>query len=116
MDRKDFVKQLEIAQSYVLSDEIFNLIKKEIEVYGRLKESTVVLEELAELQQEVTKIMREENWGESFDDHDHYSLLEEMADVQLAIYILMGLYDVTSKDLSKAVNVKFERAKRRIGK
>lgn len=62
----------------------------------------IIMEELAELQQMVSKFARGE-----IDDKD--TLLEEMADVKICVDMLMKLANVESADLTKATGAKLFR-------
>lgn len=61
----------------------------------------IVTEELAELTQEVSKKLRGKE--------NYYNLLEEMADVQLALYYLQNICGICDEDLQKAIRIKAER-------
>lgn len=64
------------------------------------------MEELAELSQEISKHIRGKG--------DHFSLLEEMADVQVCLLHLQNLFNISDEELNKAVNVKLNRCARRL--
>ena len=61
----------------------------------------IVMEELAELSQEVSKALRGEG--------SKFCLIEEMADVCLGIKYLQEIFDIKEEDLAKACNVKLNR-------
>lgn len=64
------------------------------------------MEEMAELSQEISKHIRGKG--------DHFSLLEEMADVQICLYHLQNLYKISNEELNKAINVKISRCAGRL--
>lgn len=66
---------------------------------------TVVMEELAELQQQISKQIR--------GCDDTIGLLEEMADVYICLYFLGSIFGISREDLEKAIDVKLEREKSR---
>lgn len=66
----------------------------------------IVMEELAELIQQVSKQLR--NTGDSYD------LVEEMADVYICLEFLKLIFDVDPDMLQKAIDVKLKREAERI--
>lgn len=81
-------------------------IAKTINQLGWKTCSTGCMEELAELQQQISKQIR--GFG------DRVGLLEEMADVCIAIEMLKKMYDISDQDLENAMTVKFVRQKDRV--
>jgi NTP pyrophosphatase (non-canonical NTP hydrolase) len=61
----------------------------------------IVMEELAELSQEVSKSLRNKE--------DINALLEESADVVLCIKYIQEIFGITDDELNRAVSVKVER-------
>ena len=84
------------------------VVKKSIEHYGKDVQSTVCMEECAELIQAISKEKR----GKSDKDH----LAEEMADVIICIEILKQIYNITDDEIYSWVITKQERIIRRIEK
>ena len=84
------------------------VVKKSIEHYGKDVQSTVCMEECAELIQAISKEKR----GKSDKDH----LAEEMADVIICIEILKQIYNITEDEIYSWVITKQERIIRRIEK
>ena len=84
------------------------VVKKSIEHYGKDVQSTVCMEECAELIQAISKQKR----GKSDKDH----LAEEMADVIICIEILKQIYNITEDEIYSWVITKQERIIRRIEK
>ena len=85
-----------------------DIIKRSIEQYGKDVQSTVCMEECAELIQAISKEKR----GKSDKDH----LAEEMADVIICIEMLKQIYNITEDEIYSWVITKQERIIRRIEK
>lgn len=66
--------------------------------------SIIIMEELAELSQAVSKCVRQHN-------DCRINLLEEMADVSLSMAYLKIMYNITDEELQQAINVKLRREK-----
>lgn len=62
---------------------------------------TVAMEELAELQQEISKKIR--------GSKDKVGLLEEMADVYICLEFLKSIFNIHESDVFRAIDVKLER-------
>ena len=84
------------------------VVKKSIEHYGKDVQSTVCMEECAELIQAISKEKR----GKS----DKENLSEEMADVIICIEMLKQIYNITEDEIYSWVITKQERIMRRIEK
>lgn len=84
------------------------VVKRSIEHYGKDLQSTVCMEECAELIQAISKEKR----GKS--DKDHLS--EEIADVLICIEMLRQIYNITEDEIYYWVINKQERIIRRIEK
>ena len=84
------------------------VVKKSIENYGKDVQSTVCMEECAELIQAISKEKR----GKSDKDH----LAEEMADVIICIKMLKQIYNITEDEIYSWVINKQERIIERIKK
>lgn len=65
----------------------------------------IVMEELAELQQEISKFIRGEG--------NRINMIEELADNILNIYYIQNICGISDETLMKAVNVKLERQNKR---
>ena len=85
-----------------------DIIKRSIEHYGKDAQSTVCMEECAELIQAISKEKR----GNSDKDH----LAEEMADVIICIEMLKQIYNITEDEIYSWVITKQERTIKRIKK
>ena len=84
------------------------VVQRSIEHYGKEVQSTVCMEECAELIQAISKEKR----GKSDKDH----LAEEMADVIICIEMLKQIYNITEDEIYSWVITKQERIIRRIEK
>ena len=84
------------------------VVQRSIEHYGKDVQSTVCMEECAELIQAISKEKR----GKSDKDH----LAEEMADVIICIEMLKQIYNITEDEIYSWVITKQERIIRRIEK
>ena len=107
MNRENFIAGLEKESSNINKNWISNLIKESIK--ANLSEgkpwghqySIIVMEELAELSQAIAKELR--------DKGDNINLLEELADVQLGIYYIQEIFNISDDYLHRAMNVKMKR-------
>ena len=84
------------------------VVQRSIEHYGKDVQSTVCMEECAELIQAISKEKR----GKSDKDH----LAEEIADVIICIEMLKQIYNITEDEIYSWVITKQERIIRRIEK
>lgn len=84
-------------------------MNKELHEYLPRTLEVTVIEELAELQQAISKIVR---YGVTRDNYNN--LVEEIADVTLMIGILMQKYDVSEKEVEKNRKFKIKRLAERI--
>lgn len=66
------------------------------------------MEELAELTKEISKHLRGKG--------NLYSILEELADVQLGIYYVQEICKIKDEDLHRAMNVKMKRLEQVLNK
>lgn len=85
-----------------------DVIKRSIEHYGKDAQSTVCMEECAELIQAISKEKR----GKSDKDH----LAEEMADVFICLGMLKQIYNIQEDVIESWVRAKQERTIERIKK
>lgn len=77
------------------------IIKDSIEHYGVDTQSTVCMEECAELIQAISKEKRGK--------HDYKHLAEEIADVLICISMLQDMYDIDSSDIQLWIDLKQKR-------
>ena len=82
------------------------VLRKAIETNGEAMQTIVAIEELSELQKELTKILR----GKMNRDH----LIEEMADVAIMYEQICQIYDIDELELSMRVSTKVNRLERRM--
>ena len=82
------------------------LLKRSIEHYGKDLQSTVCMEECAELIQAISKEKR----GKSDKEH----LAEEMADVIICIEMLKEIYSISDDMISEWIQIKEARIIERI--
>lgn len=75
------------------------LISKSINYYGKDVQTTVCMEECAELIQSISKLKR-------YGVYDTSNLAEEMADVLICIEILKQVYSVTDAELHEWIDKK----------
>lgn len=80
---------------------INKFIEYVIETYGEDGQVIIALEEMAELQKELTKFLR----GKSNREH----ILEELADVQLMLWQLQKIFGFTETEIIENVKRKVKR-------
>ena len=66
----------------------------------------IIIEELSELQKEVTKDIRKKFNRDNF--------LEEMADVVIVLHMAKEIYNISDSELDKAINEKMEKNMERL--
>lgn len=102
MNRYKFIKgmnrNLELSEK-----ERRRVLRKSVEKDPWKTKCTIVMEELAELQQQVSKQIR--GYG------DRVGLLEEMADAYICLNFLESIFDIKPEELQKAIDVKIYRLK-----
>ena len=100
MNLDEFKKSLENPPK--MTDENKSLAFHTIMLHnGVEKQHIIVMEELAELAQQVSKRLR--------GNENRISLLEEMADVSICLSMLQYMNDITSCQLEDAINIKLKR-------
>lgn len=118
MDRVKFEKKLKDRYNYeylddASIDDVLELVEENTEPInttassGRDRQLLIVMEELAELTQEVSKFLRGKG--------DPIGLLEEMADVSIALRHTKRILCVDEEDLRKAICVKLDEALDKMG-
>jgi NTP pyrophosphatase (non-canonical NTP hydrolase) len=106
LDKEKFVSQLNIVSENIDMDWVLNVLKQSVD--SNLSDGNprghrnliIVMEELSELSKEISKELRGKG--------DSTNILEELADVQLGIYYVQEICNITNKDLNKAMNVKMK--------
>ena len=112
MNRDEFLAGYRTASGTLNKTWVNNILTKADDIgtkfYDQRGHENLIIdmEEMAELSQEISKHIRGKG--------DHFSLLEEMADVQICIYHLQNLYKITNEELNKAINVKIGRCAGRL--
>lgn len=94
----------------MLTDEEVNQV---IAIFGRQNQTIVAIEELAELQKELTKFLRAD--AECFPDESvGVKILEEIADVTIMLKQLMSIFEYTQSELDEMIEFKVIRLKKHI--
>ena len=93
-------------QINILRDSIACLDKKEREAFSGFHNTIIVIEELSELTKELTKALR--------DKASITGILEELADVSIAIDYIKEIFDITDKELEYARSVKMAELQKKL--
>lgn len=101
MNRERFIKELTEGPHYPMKKRK-DIIERVLRHSNWKTQCTVVMEEFAELQQEVSKQIR------GYDDK--IGLLEEMADAYICLEHLKIVFNISDSDVSRAIDVKIKRA------
>lgn len=104
MNRSLFLKGLK-SDLQLSEKDRRRIIRQSIEKHSWKLKCTVAMEELAELQQQISKQIR--GYG------DKMGLLEEMADVYICLGYLESIFNIKKEDLQKAIDVKLQRERNR---
>lgn len=107
MNRDIFRKGIESGVCFSESERRF-IISESVRQQEHNEKCTVVMEELAELIQQISKQIR--------GNGDEYGLLEETADVYICLEFLKLLFKIDHDMLQKAIDVKLARELDRLGK
>ena len=109
MERERFIQEYKKASPSLNEEEIMNILRRSIS--SSLKEEPhnprghrnliIANEELSELQKEVSKELRGKG--------DSTAILEELADVSLAMRYIKEVCGISDDALNKAINVKKDR-------
>ena len=89
-----------------LQDKMDAVNRQAILKYGIRLQSTVCMEELAELTQQISKKLRGKG--------DRYHLTEEIADVYICLDMLRKMYGVDSEVLAGVISAKLDRTRDRM--
>lgn len=81
------------------------LSEKSIQIFPWKLKCTIAMGEFAELQQQINKQIR--GYGNKI------GLLEEIADAYICLNFLESLFDISSDDVQKAIDVKLDRERSR---
>ena len=82
------------------------IIRAAIDRYGHKLQTVVAIEELSELQKELTKMIRGKG--------DHQHLVEEFADVIICLTEIEEMYNLRQDELNAMYDTKIERLKERL--
>ena len=99
MERKE-------SQKMKLQDKMDAVNSQAILKYGIRLQSTVCMEEMAELTQQISKKLRGKG--------DRYHLTEEIADVYICLDMLRKMYGVDSELLAGVISAKLDRTRDRM--
>lgn len=91
----------------MLNDLQKNALVKALEKFGSISELIITVEELSELQKEVTKQLRNEGKIEN--------LVEEMADVYIVMEYLKLIFAINDEDIKTEIAFKIDRLMSRLG-
>ena len=105
MDREEFKKKMRSNDTSASKLEVKNAIGDILKSETPITNCVICMEELAELQQEISKQLR--NKGDS------YGLLEELADVYICLEMLKKMFSYTDNEIARAVKIKLDRFERR---
>ena len=105
MDREEFKKKMCSNDTAASKLEVKNAIGDILKSETPITNCVICMEALAELQQELSKQLR--NKGDS------YGLLEELADVYICLEMLKKMFNYSSDEISRAVEIKLDRFERR---
>ena len=110
MNREEFSRQMDELikntetpityeeQINIIRDSIKNLDTKQRDIFSGFHNTIIVIEELSELTKELTKALRNK--------YDFTGILEELADVSLAVDYIKEIFDITDKELEYARSIK----------
>lgn len=82
------------------------VIQKAIDTYGYDLQKQVAIEEMSELTKEICKDFRGEKNREN--------IIEEIADVQIMLYQLMAMYNISDTELAITLGLKITRLEERL--
>ena len=102
METKEFKKKFEKETAEFDELEFKRIIRQGIKRNGETLTNVITMEELSELQKEVSKKTR-------YKPSDNYDLIQEMSDALICIGNLCQQYNINADDLKKGINVKIKR-------
>lgn len=82
------------------------IIEKAIDTYGSINQCIVAMEEMAELQKELSKAIRGEEVREN--------IVEEIADVEIMILQLRRIFTKSEKEINAHKRAKLKRLEKRL--
>ena len=105
MDREEFKKKMCSNDTAASKLEVKKVIGDILKSETQDTNCVICMEELAELQQEISKQIRNEG--------DIFGLLEELADVYICLEMLKKMFNYSSDEIARAVEIKLDRFERR---
>ena len=103
---KGILSEMQRENSYIDS-----VIDKAIANNGRFLQSVVAMEEMAELQKELSKALR---GMYTTGEYDTSGMLEEVADVRIMLRQIMKMYDIDEKAVKAVMHSKIVRLDERL--
>lgn len=83
-----------------------DIYRQAIKKYGRILQTIVAIEEMAELQKELSKALRSK---------ENYSgIVEEIADVQIMLEQLKIIFDISEEEIDKQMTFKLQRLQKNL--
>ena len=107
-EQKAFYKG-KIAEIKRLNKYIDNVIIKAIERYGKAFQSVIAIEEMSELQKELTKAIRKMYQAKQ---PDKKAITEEWADVQIMLWQIQKMYELSDDEIDEVIHDKVLRLDR----
>lgn len=98
-----------IAEIKRLNKYIDNVINKAIERYGKAYQSVIAIEEMSELQKELTKAIRKMYQAKQ---PDKKAITEEWADVQIMLWQIQKMYELSDDEIDEVIHDKVLRLDR----
>lgn len=112
MNKELFIEKMKDVSSTINSNYCTDVIRgslrniqEEQNQKGAMNIIIIIMEELAEFQQELSKALRGKG--------DRMSLIEELADTYLSVKYTQEIFDISDETLARAVNVKLNRQNER---
>lgn len=90
----------------ILDQSIEKLHNDEIDMIKGFRNIIIILEELGELNKELTKALR--------DKEDRIGIIEETADVLICIEYIKKIFNITEREINNAIYVKANELKNRL--
>lgn len=92
-----------------MTKENVKVIREAVMKYGAKHQQIVAIEELSELQKELTKALREDQ--KCSIDYNH--IAEEVADIYIMLHEVMAIYCIT-EEVGKWIDIKVKRLEQRL--
>lgn len=99
MNREEFLSRFAAAPRTIDASKFSSTIAESIDKESEGRRNLIIaMEEMSELTKEITKYLRGKG--------DHFGLIEEIGDVQLALFYIQRICGIEGGDVKKAMNVK----------